>query len=698
MNKFVYNQAGRGLPTAVALVSALAGTVSFAEQTLPEVRVADQIEQPGSQLRLQSSTASRTGLSILDTPASVDGVSAEQMRERGDVNVLDAVTRTTGMNSSSTPGNGGLSLGSRGFVGVNSVGVAEDGVAPGIAAGTISYPSDSWGYERIEVLRGPAALMYGSGTMGATINAIRKEPSREAGYETLVGGGTDATGRLGLGATGPLGETVSYRLDVYGQRSDGERALDASRSGKLMGTLRIEPTRDLRVDLVADHSLQKPARYWGTPGVNGRVAKSLRDENYNAQDSIIRYEEDRLRAKLLWRASDAVTVRNEVYHFKSDRHWRNIEAYAYDPVTATVSRADYLEILHDMQQTGNRFGVDWSVGSHRVAVGWDASKAKFRHINNAPYGGTSVVSAIDPLAGLWSSPDPTLPKYATQMRQSAFYVEDAWTIADRWIVLAGLRRDRYDYERQELVSGARFDKDIGGTSARLGFTYKLDARTNVFAQYSRGYDPVTSLLTLNLANRDFRLSEGRQLEAGVKQQMADNQGEWTISFYEIKKDDIVTRDPSQPAISIQGGSQSSRGVELGAVVRANAALRFEGNLSYTAAKFDTLREAGGDRAGNRPQGVARHTANLWAHYRMDALQVSLGARHVGKSYADNANTVVLPSYALLDAALHWQWSANTTLSLFARNLTDRFYVNASYGDQFMVGPRRQFEVAAHWRF
>lgn len=681
-----------------ALCAALLCNSTWAQTSLPEVRVSEETEQHGAQLRLPATTASRTGLSIQDTPASVDGVSADQVRERGDAAVAEAITRTVGLTSSASPGNGGLSFGSRGFVGVNSVGVAEDGLAAGVAAGTISYPAETWGYERIEVLRGPASLMYGSGTMGATINTVRKEPRRERGYEAMVSGGSNSTGRIGLGATGPLGDIVSYQLHAYGQRSDGERALDNSSSGKFMGTLRIEPSRDLQIDLIADHSLQKPTRYWGTPGVNGRVVEALRGENYNSADSIIRYEEDRLKVKVRWRANDVVTVRDELYHFKTDRRWRNIEAYAYDPAAGTVARSDYLEILHDMEQAGNRLGLDLLLGPHQAAVGWEVSNAKFRGSNNSPYGGSSTVSALHPQHGSWTSPDLTLPKFDTELHRNAFYIEDAWKLSDRWVLLGGLRRDSYDFGRTELVSGSPFDKDLAGTSARLGLTYKLDANTSLYAQYSRGHDPVTTLLTLNLANRNFMLSKGRQLEVGVKQQLANNLGEWTLAAYDIKKDDIITRDPDRPAISVQGGTQSATGVELAGVLRANAALRFEGNLSYTDAQFDKLLEAGGNRAGNRPSGVAKQTANLWAHYRVGAWQASLGARHVGKRFGNNANTTEMPAYTLLDAALHWQFNANTTLSLFARNLTDRFYTNATYGSQFLVGPGRQFELAANVRF
>ncbi len=665
---------------------------------LPEVQVTGQAERIGQQLAQPARSASHTGVSNQEVPASVDGVSAEQMQERGDYALVDAVTRTVGLTASSTPGNGGLSFSSRGFAGVNSVGVAEDGMVLGVAAGTTAYPGDSWGYERIDVLRGPASLMYGSGTMGATVNAIRKQPSRTSSAEVLVGAGTDDTLRLGLGVTGALGAYASYRIDSYTARSAGERDLDQSRNGKFMSTLRLEPTSDLQIDLIADRSVQKPSRYWGTPGLDGKVVESLRDRNYNAEDSVLRYADERLRAKVQWKANDWLTVRNELYHVKSDRHWRNIEAYALNPATWTVGRSDYLEILHDLEQTGNRLGLNVDRGSHKIAMGWEAARINLRLSNNSPYGGSSTVSAWDPVHGSWASPDLTAAKTETGVTQHALYLEDAWRISNRWLAMAGLRRDVYDFASHSLVGGTDFNKTLAATSWRLGLTYELARNTHVYGQISSGHDPVNSLVSLNLANTAYKLSKGRQAEIGIKQQVAGGRGEWTLAVFDIKKDDIITRDPDRPAISIQGGSQSSRGAEPAAAFQATPALRVEGNLSYVDAQFDKLIEAGGNRAGNRPQNVAKTTANLWGHYRVGAWQASLGLRYVGDRFGNNANTVNLPAYTVADAALSWQMDPRTTLSLIGRNLADRVYVGSSYGSQFLVGQGRRFEIAAHIRF
>lgn len=685
-------------PSPLALACAFLCLPLQAQTVLPEVQVSGQAERLGQQLARPAHTASHTGVSNQQVPAGVDGVSAEQVLERGDHGLVEAITRTVGLSSSGSPGNGGLSFSSRGFAGVNSVGVAEDGMVLGVAAGTTAYPGDSWGYERIDVLRGPASLMYGSGTMGATINAIRKQPSRTSSAEVLLGAGTDDTLRLGLGATGALGAHASYRIDSYTARSAGERDLDQSRSGKFMSTLRFEPTSDLLVDLIADRSVQKPSRYWGTPGLDGKVVEALRDRNYNAEDSIVRYADERLRAKVQWKANDWLTVRNELYHVQSDRHWRNIESYAFNPVAGTVARSDYLEILHDLEQTGSRLGLNVDGGAHKLAMGWEAARINLRLSNNSPYRGSSTVSAWDPAHGSWVSPDVTAPKTETGVTQHALYLEDAWRIGGRWLAMAGLRRDVYDFSSHSLVGAADFNKTLAATSWRLGLTYELARDTHAYAQLSSGHDPVTSLVSLNLANSAYALSKGRQAEVGIKQQVADGRGEWTLAVFDIQKDDIITRDPDRPAISIQGGSQSSRGAEFTAAFQATPALRLEGNLAYTDAKFDKLVEAGGNRAGNRPMNVPRTTANLWGHYRVGAWQASLGLRHVGERFGNNANTVSLPSYTVADAALSWQMDARTTLSLIGRNLTDKMYLGSSYGSQFLIGQGRRFEIAAHIRF
>ncbi|MPN07569.1 Ferrichrome outer membrane transporter/phage receptor [bioreactor metagenome] len=283
----------------------------------------------------------------------------------------------------------------------------------------------------------------------------------------------------------------------------------------------------------------------------------------------------------------------------------------------------------------------------------------------------------------------------------AFYLEDAWQLSDRWLLLAGARHDSARIARKDLAGGnTDLDKTLAGTAWRLGLTHHLTAATSLYVQASTGNDPVTSLISLNLANRDFGLTTGRQVETGIKQRLGDGRGEWTAALFRIEKDNIVTRDPANPALSVQGGSQHSQGVELSAALVPWRNWRFEGNLSLLEARYDKLIEAGGaDRAGKRPTDVPEQVANLWGHYRFGPFQASLGGRYVGKRYADNANTVALPAYVVADAALAWKVDHRTTLRLLGRNLTDKVYATTSYGSQqFVLGQARRFDLVAELKF
>jgi iron complex outermembrane receptor protein len=187
-----------------------------------------------------------------------------------------------------------------------------------VASSTTPYPANSWGYERVEVLRGPASIVYGTGTVGATANVVRKQPTRETVREVLVGAGSHGTSRLGLGMGGALSDTVTYRVDAYGHYTNGEHDMARARGGKLMSTLRWQPTPALRLELLADVSDERPARYFGTPTVNGAIVPELLGRNFNTTDSRIRIQDQRLRARAQYQANAWLAVSNELYRFHAN--------------------------------------------------------------------------------------------------------------------------------------------------------------------------------------------------------------------------------------------------------------------------------------------------------------------------------------------------------------------------------------------
>ena len=683
-----------------ALVALLCAAGAFA-QDLPTVTIRGAAGEEGLALDRQNTTASRLDISALDLPASADSLSAATIAARGDLLVKDAVTRSTGLTDSSSPGSG-ISYSARGFNGNNAIAMLENGQRLLVGSSTATYPADPWGYETIEVLRGPGSVVHGSGATGAIVNAVRKAPRRASSLEILGGIGGGESLRAGIGATGALGEQGAFRIDAYAGRSDGFIDRGESRHGKILTSMTTTLAPGVTLYAQLDHAKQEPIRYFGTPLVNGGLAERLRDQNYNAGDAVLRFVDDKAVARLHWQAAPNLEISNELAYFTSRRDWRNIESYAYDAVRDVVDRSDYIGIRHDQEQTANRLEARWKSGANQVVAGWEASTINFRHTNNSPYGGASTVAptGFDP-GSFWDTPDPFRPNFATDTTTHAFYLEDAWRVDERLLVTAGARHDRYKIDRRNLLADSgHFGTILRANSVRIGASWKLAPDTSLYGQVSTGSDPVTSLLSMTLANSRFKLTDARQVEAGVKQMLAGGRAEWTAALYRIRKDDIITRDPDNPALSRQGGAQTSRGAEVSASVSLAPGWRMDANLAYTDAEFDELLEAGNiSRASNRPADVPKVSSNLWLTHRAGDWRTSAGLRYVGERFISNANTQALPAYTTLDASLGWALSRNVQLQLNVRNLTDKLYAITSYGSsQYLLGDERHAELTVHWRY
>lgn len=681
-------------------------TPDVAPPELPTVVVSAS----SNDLHARANTGSNLNLSRFDTPASVEVIDRRQLEQRGDMNLVEAITRAPGLSSMPHPGNGGSSLAARGFTDTVSVMRLYDGMRQYGGVG-ITFPFDTWSVERIDVLRGPASVIYGEGAIGAVVNIVPKQPTRAAiQNEVQAAFGSQGTRRLAVGSGGALDERWSYRIDASGERSDGwvDRGDYSNRA--VNAALRLDVSQRLFFKLSAAHGRQKPMRYFGTPLVEGQQLEALRDKNYNVDDAFIEYRDTWVDLLAHWKPNAATTVRSRTYQVDSDRHWRNAEAYRYNPATRLVDRSDNTEILHAQSQIGNTtdvavthrlFGLE-----NQVSAGFDVNASAFKHTNNTYVGSSPSVDLFNPVPGVYESDVPTLPRYRVKARQFALFLEDRLQVTGRWSVLAGMRYDHADLERQNLIAGVQaYDKTFTNVGWRLGSVYQLTPELALYGQYSRAADPVGAMLLLSPANSNFDSATGRQFEIGVKQSLPGKRGEWTLAAYDISKSNLLTRDSSNPARSIQVGQRSSRGIEGSLDLILAPGWRLEANAAVLRARFDDFSEASGgvlaSRAGNTPPDVPRRLANAWLGWDFaPQWSASAGLRHVGERHADNANLLRMPAYSTTDMLLRWKPAPRTTLTLRGVNVFDkRYYATAYYTPtQWLIGPDRRVELALNQRF
>jgi iron complex outermembrane receptor protein len=695
---------------AVCIASLSNSIAADAAQTLPAISVTT--EKAGT-LNAPVATGSNLELTPFQTPASVDVITRAQLEQRGDASLVDAITRATGISGMGHPGNSGSSLSARGFTDTTSVMRLYDGTRQYGGVG-LSFPFDTWSVDRIEVLRGPASVIYGDGAIGGVVNVIPKKPTRGAiRNEVQATVGTDNTQRLGFGSGGAINDKLSYRIDLSGDRSDGWVDMGDAKNLTFSGALQLDVSSDFRLKLSYAQGRQEPMRYFGTPLINGQQLKALREKNYNVSDSRIQYDDRWTELSAEWTPNVDTTVRSKLYYIDSKRHWRNVESYVYNPATGLIDRpvdSGATEIMHNQTQLGNTtdatfrgqlFGL-----KNQVSVGLDLSASSFQHTNNTYTGASASVDPYGPVTGTFFSAIPTIPRYRNKAEQYSVFAEDRLEITDRWSLLGGLRYDHADVSRVDMVTGApAFDQKYSNVGWRLGSVYNIQPDLAVYAQYAQAADPVGGLLMISAANSKFDLSTGKQIEIGVKQSFWQKKGEWTLAGYSIKKNNLLTRDTNNPNVRIQVGERSSRGLEASLALAFAPGWQLDANAAILRAQFDDFNDSVAgvavSRNGKTPPDVAERLANVWLSWNFQPdWTASTGLRYVGKRYADNSNALTMPAYTTTDLALQWKATRDTTLTLRAYNVFDRQYFTTAYysGTQWFNGPGRQIQLTAHHRF
>jgi iron complex outermembrane receptor protein len=718
---------------AFAMASAFHPAQAQAEAELATVTVeGSQDDAQGLRLESSSSSASRLGLTLRETPASVEVLSQEAIQQRGAQTFSEALRGMTGLSGGGPP-SAPTTLSTRGFTNVLYL---YDGIRTS-GAGVTNRIQDTWNYERIEVLKGPASVLNGEGAIGGIINFVTKRPDRgNPNTEALLSYGSHGSTRTAVGTGGGLGESGAYRLDFsHSDTKLGTIPRAGEKIDHFTSGMAFDLGSSVKLDLSFDYLRDSNHGYWGTPLVpgsfsteptrvvstaDGRVIdRRLARNNYNVENDDNSSETFWLKARLSGDLGAGWSWRNELAANKSDRLFMNSESAVFT-APSSIAR-DQTLITHDQHYWQEHFDATHrgtiAGRSNRFVVGGEYSETTFdslRRFSNgsAATAGALRVSALNPDVGRYDF-NPALTTGAgnrtdtnTKVQVTSLFVEDALKLTPELTLVGGLRHDRTEVQRRiddlNLSTSTRFDTSYRSNSGRVGAVYDLSPQSSVYAQYSNATLPVGSLFLLSAGNAAFPLSRGTQAEIGFKQSLPEARLEWTAAAYGIELDNVLSRDANNAAMTVNNGRQSSHGLEFSAAWRPTPEWTLAGNLSTLQARFDTLVEAGGvSRIGNRPPNVPERVANLFATYRAQgsALEWFLGLNKTSSMFTDNANLIRINGFTTLDAAVSYRVRP-ALLTFRVRNLTDRLYATwvGRAASQVLLAPQRTFEVSAKFEF
>lgn len=721
-----------GLKTSLAAV-ALASANAAAAQDAPPAPQADTgndsetITVTGWRLRqldLSSSTASRLGLSIRETPATIDQIDSAEILTRGFRTVEEATVSLPGVTSGGSPGDPSL-FSMRGFIG-EQITLLHNGLYLG-PANMINRPGNTFNIASIEVLKGPASVLYGQGTIGGTVNVINKHPDFERDSVQFLGSyATFDTVSAGIGGNKILSDNVAARLDASYHRTSGYVDDAPSDSFNVTGALLYKPSDTLSVELSVDFLKDNLSPYFGTPLIPGTAARdpiggilsssqglvvdeALRFKNYNVADYRTKSWQVWPRLSVTWSPSEAVTISETAYWFHADRQWANAENYIYNPATGLIDR-DRFFVFHNQDLIGNQlsaafthklFGLD-----NKLVLGVDYSHLDFVRSRGFPDGDS--VDPLNPNPGLFGPLDKRVSP--TRWDQAAIFGEDVLNLTPELKLVTGFRAERLWLTRENFnldgsfYAATSFTRTYKPFNWRAGLVYDLTRNVTAYASYSTGKDPVGNNIFLVNAGENFGLSSSRQFEGGIKAELPGGRGSLTAAVYDIKRRNILTLVGTDTLSNI--GSQTSRGFELSGQLKVTGNWTLIASGAYVDAKYGDFVDPnyGIDATGNTPANVPRWVANFWTTVRNVGglpLELGGGVKYVGERTGNSANTLTLKPYATGIVYATYELSPNLSLAGRVNNLWNETFVQWAdiyYPNQVILGEPRRFEVSILGRF
>ena len=665
-----------------------------------------------------SNTASRLEATIKEIPSSIEIINSNIMKLRGDNTLIEAVGKTAGMTGSKDPGAPGV-FSVRGFDSRN-ITILYNGIKIPGGSNMSIRPMDTANFEKVEIIRGPASVLNGEGSIGAAINVITKKPTfEEQDSELNYSIGSYDAHRFHFGSGGTLvKDTLAYRFDYsknsYKSNIEKEKTeLDAVAlsllykiQDNLSATLEIEKTKDDSKNI-----------YHGTPLINNKLSKSIRNENYNQlKDGVHSSDNLWLRSNIDWQINNNLKISNQMYLYDSYRDWTTIAHFKHNSTTNQIDRKWFTDLDHDHKVIGNRINLlsenNIAGFENKLLVGFDITKTDFETAKNG-YPGNDSVSLKNPESKYFSDVATAYkyPARKTEIVEWAFYLEDQFNITNKLKLVAGLR---YDNIKPEWTD---YNKNYGGVKAikskkhnfstyRIGALYDFDEDTTAYATYSTAKETGGTLLLLNHKQTDLDLTDARQFEIGVKQSFWDEKAFFTGAVYDIEKKNIFVSDPNSPSDKIPAGKQSSRGIELSLLVKPTDKWQIDANFAKVDAKYDdySIFNKGTNELisydDNKPKYAPEIVANLGLRYKpTPKLGISTWVKYVDSVFVDDANSIKLPSYTTLDLGIDYKLTNRINLAFNIKNLTDEFYATRTrFGTSAIIGKPRTYNASLSFKF
>ena len=692
-------------PFAVALACgaapAFAAETAAADAATSADASADQIVVTGERVPYgvkATSTATKTPTDIRNVPQALTVVTKAQIDDQQLRSVGDLLLFVPGASYNSGEGN-------RDTLVLRGNSSTADFFVDGVRD-DVQYFRDFYNVDRVEVLKGPNAMIFGRGGGGGIVNRVLKRPTFAAARSAQASADNWGARRFTFDLDQPLSSAVGVRLNGLYENSDSfRRHVDLERYG-INPTVALLAGPDTRIDFsyeffhdrrTADRGLpangDEPLR-GHTGDFFGDPAKSFAKADINLASVAVEHQ-----------FGGGLTLKNRTQFGDYGKFYQNIFPASFNAGTGLVALSGYNN-RNDRRSLFSQTDLVWETRlggiDQTLLFGFEVGGERSRNRRmTAMFLGSNLVPVSDPTvdADVVFATSATDANNRVHANVAALYAQDQIRPAD-WIeIVAGLRFDSFRLHVDDLRDGSRFSRRDHFWSPRLGLVFKPGNRLSLYASYSRSYlpqsgDQFSSLTSITEGLKPERFDN---YEVGAKLQLPGGLLA-TAAIYQLDRTNTRASDPLNPARTVLTGAQRSRGLELGLERSINS--RWLVSAGYALQKAEISESTAAAPEGREVPLVPRHSFSLWNRYDVsDRLGVGLGVIARSKSYATISNAVKLPGYARVDAALFYELPGGIEAQVNVESLFGAHYFPTANADNNIApGAPRTVKATISYRF
>ena len=654
----------------------------------------------GQQLKYGSkstSTATKTNTNVKDIPQALTTVTSQQIEDQQLRSVGDLLLYVPGASYGGGEGN-------RDQIVLRGNSSTADFFVDGVRD-DVQYFRDFYNIDRVEVLKGPNAMIFGRGGGGGIINRVLKRPTLTESRAFTASADNWGDFRLTGDVDQPLSPTFGVRLNAMVEGGDTFRhRSDLHRYG-------INPTAAIvsgntRIDLSYEHFHDRRTADRVVPADGDEPIRGQTQTFFGDPDiSFAKADVDLVSVAVEHDYGGGLTLRNRTIFGYYRKFYQNVYGSGFNPATDLVSLSGYNN-RNDRTNVFSQTDLVWDTGlagiDQTLLLGFELGRERSRnkHLTATLSQATTPIddATVDVDAIFARAPNDADNRVKATV--VAVYAQDQLHLSDVFEIVAGLRFDSLKIDVNDLrANGGQFERRDQLWSPRLGLIAKPTHDLSLYASYSRSYLPQSGDQFSSLTDVTDGLKPERfdNYEAGAKWEILDGLLA-TAAIYQLDRSNTRATDPLDPTHTILTGKQRSRGLELG--LERSVTARWLISAGYTLQNAEIVSSTASAPAGRKVPLVPRHSFSLWNRYDLTRqLGVGLGVIARSKSYASISNNVKLPGYARVDAAVYVKLPHGIEAQLNAENLLGAHYFpSASNDNNIAPGAPRTLKATVGYRF